>query len=68
MHRPQYALALMLIFCSFAAFARPTRRASIQDPRDDRPGLEGAHEAILERLEAFGTRNTMSNPDDPIAA
>jgi len=41
---------------------RPTEERHTQDPRDDRPGLGGAHEAIFRRLEAFGTRNTMSNP------
>src|SRR5215208_6179840 len=72
MQRLRYASASVLIFCLFAAFAPADEKGVI--PKSVDPKIremidqvsEARIRAILEKLEGFGTRNTMSNADDPV--
>src|SRR6266540_4624462 len=58
--------ALALSLCMTAAFA-PADEKSVNPKVQEMMGQvsEARIKAILEKLESFGTRNTMSNPDDP---
>jgi hypothetical protein len=58
--------AITLSVCMTAAFAPADEKGvnpKVQEMMDQ--VSEARIKAILEKLESFGTRNTMSNPDDP---
>src|SRR5258706_9443058 len=66
MNRLRYAVASVLILCLFAAFAPADEKSVNPKIREMIDQVsEASVKAILEKLESFGTRNTMSNPDDP---
>src|SRR5206468_12469803 len=66
MHRLRSALAIILIFGLLPAFAPADEKSINPKIREMIDQVSEARiKAILEKLEAFGTRNTMSNPDDP---
>src|SRR5262245_31529027 len=66
MKRLPYAIASVLILSLAAAFA-PAEEKSVNPKIREMIDLvsEARIKAILEKLESFETRNTMSNPDDP---
>ena len=67
MKNPHRALALAIVLCLSAGFAPADENSinpKIQEILDKIS--EARIRAILEKLEAFGTRNTMSTQDDPV--
>src|SRR5436190_20686551 len=66
MHRLRNAIASLLIIGLFAAFAPADEKSVNPKIREMIDQVSEARvKAILEKLESFGTRNTMSNPDLP---
>src|SRR5438132_1926079 len=66
MHRLRYPLAIVFICGILAAFAPADEKGINPKIREMIDQVSEARiKAILEKLESFGTRNTMSNPDDP---
>jgi hypothetical protein len=67
MKNPRRALALAIVLCLSAGFAPADEKSvnpKIQEILDKIS--EARIQGILEKLEAFGTRNTMSTQDDPV--
>jgi len=61
------AIALSIALSLSAGFARADEKAVNPKIQEIMDKISEAHiKAILEKLEAFGTRNTMSNQDDPV--
>src|SRR5256885_11640683 len=66
MNRLRHTIASVLILSAFAAYSPADQKSINPNIREMIDQVSEARiKAILERLEAFGTRNTMSNPDDP---
>jgi hypothetical protein len=67
METPRKSLSLVLSV-ALAATLLPAEPKSVDPKIQEMIGKvsEDRIKAILEKLESFGTRNTMSNPDDPV--
>src|SRR5437762_12129269 len=67
MHRLRNAIGSLLIIGLFAAFAPADEKSVNPKIREIIDAVSEARiKAILEKLESFGTRHTMSNADDPV--
>src|SRR5256885_7679166 len=65
MNRLRHTIASVLILSAFAAYSPADEKSVNPKIREMIDQVSEARiKAILEKLESFGTRNTMSNPDD----